>query len=150
MIESNSPHSFIHSDIWGEYSISNHTYTDNRNGVTTYLNNINGIPLFGGKGRKPYSWQVLFIELYSMYLTPFSKFTIIIFHYNFEFQQIHEDYGNKDVPPKLINMRCKKENCPGKCPRTWNILDDNKVATVINVNITCLGEIKNIRDWISR
>jgi len=112
LIESNSQRSSIHSDIWGKYSISNQAYKDNRDGVTTYLNSVNGLPFFGGKGRKNFSWQ------------------------------IHEDYGNKDVPPKLINFSCKEVKCPEKCTRTWHIVDDNKIVKVIDINITCVGEIR--------
>ena len=88
LIESKSPHSSIQSDIWGKYSISNQTYKDNRDGVTTYLNNANGIPLFGGKGRKNINWQVQLIKVYTtnyiLVVTPFSNLTVITFQFNFE------------------------------------------------------------------
>ena len=43
-----------YSDIWGQYTLTNQTYTNGKTGVTTYRNDRN-MPFFGGNQT---SWLV--------------------------------------------------------------------------------------------
>lgn len=64
LLATNSEHRNVQSDIWGEYTICNRTYDDNRAGIITYMN-ANKIEFFGGKGRYDIMWRVIIFFIYN-------------------------------------------------------------------------------------